>query len=118
MGLPPLGFDTAKSPELWWFRTTLLFSMPLALFFNDNAILFVSIFVGLCFGTISSQFFGEMKLQKKKTAAGVCLSLIILTGFVSAQGLGMDSAVLLILWSIVGAVYWILSESLISKMNI
>jgi len=118
MGLPPLGFDTAKSPELWWFRTILLFSMPLTLFFSDNAILFVSIFVGLCFGTISSQFFGEMKLQKKKTASGVCLSLIILTGFISAQGLGMDSAGLLILWSIVGAVYWIFSESLISKMNI
>ncbi len=118
MGLPPLGFDTAKAPELWWFRTMLLYSMPLALFFNENATLFVSIFIGLCFGTISSQFFGEMKLQKKSTAAIVSISLIVLTGFVSAQGLGMDSAALLILWSIVGVVYWIFSESLISKMNI
>lgn len=117
MGLPPLGFDTAKAPELWWFRTMLLFSMPLALFFNDDSMLFVSIFIGLCFGTISSQFFGEMKVQKKSTAGFACISLIVATGFVSAQGSGLNSAALLILWSSVGVVYWIFSGTLISKMN-
>lgn len=118
MGLPPLGFDTAKAPELWWFRAILLFSMPLALFFNEEAMLFASIFVGLCFGTISSQFFGEMKLQNKTSAALACISLAILTGFVSAQGSGLNSASLLMLWGLVGVVYWIFSKMLISKITI
>ena len=117
MGLPPLGFDTAKAPELWWFRTMLVFSMPIALFFNDDVILFSSIFIGLCFGTISSQFFGEMKLQKNAVASLACIFLTILTGFVSAQGVGMNSASLLMLWSLVGVVYWVCSEKLISKIH-
>lgn len=112
MGLPPLGFDSSKAPEIWWFRFVMLFTLPIVFLVDDHAYLFVNYFIALGFSSLFSQLVGYFNMNDEKGTAAVYLFLYCASIFIASIQFGFNISTALIVWGCFGC----LSAFLIHRM--
>ena len=98
MGLPPLGFDKARHPELWWFRFCFVVSPPIVYALNIDVLWLLSLFVSLGFLSLQGQSLAIQKHRTTTRGVPIMIALISMTLLISAVAVSLELTYSLTIW--------------------
>lgn len=118
MGLPPLGFDSSKAPELWWFRFVMVFSLPLSFIVGNYVVLFLNYFLLLGFSSSLSQLLGHFLMVNEKSTAALYFVMYAASLMFASLLFEFQTSTVLIAWGCFGCLTAFLTYRVALKLSL